>query len=316
MERYFLKLAQLVTAEAASAGTPTSPKERYVSFEQKVGRIFLSANSFLGLCFKHICQDFTFTSYLLVFNEAWLVQRISPFLSQEIALESIVSLWRLPGLAPELYLNYDCDKSRTNLFEDLTKLLSKNAFPVAGIDGLHVLSLDALLAVVDSIEGHCTSVGCSCASHQSICAQLKAAPTNATTARHLAVSAPPPTNGFMTGEIMTSSTSTSAASAFEIVSTTRLHRTSGPGTDYAAPTSNVPGSSAVESGSGVSTTAAHQCVRTWHGTLVDQLRSKSLPTPETLATRRRHKTIMLAGIDQFNADASKGIAFLQVRAHL
>ena len=105
---------------------------------------------------------------------------MEPFIfRQEIALESIVSLWRLPGLAPELYLNYDCDKSRTNVFEDLTKLLSKNAFPVAGIDGLHVLSLDALLAVVDSIEAHCTSVGCSCASHQAICAQLKAPPAAA-----------------------------------------------------------------------------------------------------------------------------------------
>ena len=232
-----------------------------------------------------------------------------------------MSLWRLPGLAPELYLNYDCDKSRTNLFEDLTKLLSKNAFPVAGIDGLHVLSLDALLAVVDSIEGHCTSVGCSCASHQSICAQLKAAPAPST--RHLSVSAPPPTNGFMTGEIMTSSSSSAAvtttatfSSAFEIVSTTRHHRGSVPGTSVDFPSSSattlaVPGSSSAETGS-AATSTHHQCLRAWHGALVDQLRSKTLPTPEALATRRRHKAIMLAGIDQFNADASKGIAFLQV----
>lgn len=76
---------------------------------------------------------------------------------REIALESIVQLWRIPGLVTELYLNYDCDLYCSNLFEELTKLLSKNAFPVAGLFSTHLLSLDALLTVVDSIEQHCHS---------------------------------------------------------------------------------------------------------------------------------------------------------------
>ena len=224
-----------------------------------------------------------------------------------------------------MYLNYDCDKSRTNVFEDLTKLLSKNAFPVAGIDGLHILSLDALLAVVDSIEAHCTSVGCSCASHQAICAQLKAAPAAAASStRHLSVSAPPPTNGFMTGEIMTSSAPGAAAStatfssALEIVSSTRLHRaaTAGTSADFPAAaaslTATASSTSEAAGAAGAGPSSHHHCLRAWHGALVDQLRSKSLSTPEALATRRRHKAILLAGIDQFNADASKGIAFLQV----
>lgn len=37
----------------------------------------------------------------------------------------MVQLWRIPGLVTELYLNYDCDLYCPNLFEDLTKLLSK-----------------------------------------------------------------------------------------------------------------------------------------------------------------------------------------------
>ncbi|XP_069123729.1 Golgi-specific brefeldin A-resistance guanine nucleotide exchange factor 1-like isoform X1 [Argopecten irradians] len=82
--------------------------------------------------------------------------RIS-FEIREIALESIVQLWRIPGLVTELYLNYDCDLYCSNLFEDLTKLLSKNAFPVQGLFSTHLLSLDALLTVVDSIEQHCHS---------------------------------------------------------------------------------------------------------------------------------------------------------------
>ncbi|XP_066992463.2 Golgi-specific brefeldin A-resistance guanine nucleotide exchange factor 1 [Anabrus simplex] len=76
---------------------------------------------------------------------------------KEIALESVVQLWRIPGLVTELYLNYDCDLYCPNLFEDLTKLLSKNAFPVSGLYNTHLLSLDALLTIIDSIEAHCHS---------------------------------------------------------------------------------------------------------------------------------------------------------------
>jgi len=42
-----------------------------------------------------------------------------------LPLDSVVQLWRIPGFVTELYLNYDCDLYCPNLFEDLTKLLSK-----------------------------------------------------------------------------------------------------------------------------------------------------------------------------------------------
>jgi brefeldin A-resistance guanine nucleotide exchange factor 1 len=74
---------------------------------------------------------------------------------KEIVLETIVQLLRIPGLPAELYLNYDCDFYSTNLFEELTKMLSKNAFPVAGLTSTHILSLDALLSVIDHIELEC-----------------------------------------------------------------------------------------------------------------------------------------------------------------
>jgi brefeldin A-resistance guanine nucleotide exchange factor 1 len=74
---------------------------------------------------------------------------------KEIALETIVQLLRIPGLPAELYLNYDCDIYSSNLFEELTKMLSKNAFPVAGLTSTHILSLDALLSVIDHIELEC-----------------------------------------------------------------------------------------------------------------------------------------------------------------
>jgi len=34
-------------------------------------------------------------------------------------------MYKMPGFITELYLNYDCGLYTTNLFEDLTKVLSK-----------------------------------------------------------------------------------------------------------------------------------------------------------------------------------------------
>nr|XP_015202262.1 PREDICTED: Golgi-specific brefeldin A-resistance guanine nucleotide exchange factor 1 isoform X1 [Lepisosteus oculatus] len=79
-----------------------------------------------------------------------------PYEMKEMALEAIVQIWRIPSFVTELYINYDCDYYCSNLFEDLTKLLSKNAFPVSGqLYTTHLLSLEALLTVIDSIEAHC-----------------------------------------------------------------------------------------------------------------------------------------------------------------
>ncbi|XP_077585431.1 Golgi-specific brefeldin A-resistance guanine nucleotide exchange factor 1 isoform X3 [Stigmatopora nigra] len=79
-----------------------------------------------------------------------------PYEMKEMALESLVQLWRIPSFVTELYINYDCDFYCSNLFEDLTKLLSKNAFPVSGqLYTTHLLSLEALLTVIDSTEAHC-----------------------------------------------------------------------------------------------------------------------------------------------------------------
>lgn len=77
---------------------------------------------------------------------------------KEISLDNILQLWRIPGLVTELYINYDCDFYCSNLFEELTKLLAKNAFPVTtSVYHTHLLSLDALLTIVESIEQHCNN---------------------------------------------------------------------------------------------------------------------------------------------------------------
>lgn len=48
-----------------------------------------------------------------------------PYEMKEMALEAIVQLCRIPSFVTELYINYDCDYYCANLFEELTKLLSK-----------------------------------------------------------------------------------------------------------------------------------------------------------------------------------------------
>ena len=57
-----------------------------------------------------------------------------PYEMKEMALEALVQLWRIPSFVTELYINYDCDFYCSNLFEDLTKLLSKVMIPYVIVD--------------------------------------------------------------------------------------------------------------------------------------------------------------------------------------
>ncbi|XP_053679381.1 Golgi-specific brefeldin A-resistance guanine nucleotide exchange factor 1 [Anopheles nili] len=76
--------------------------------------------------------------------------------ARELAMDNLLQLWRIPGFAAELYINYDCNLYCTNLFEDLTKLLSKNTLSATqAIYSIHTLSMDALLTIVESIERNC-----------------------------------------------------------------------------------------------------------------------------------------------------------------
>lgn len=79
---------------------------------------------------------------------------------RELALDNLLQKLRVPGFAAELYINYDCDLYCANIFESITKLLSKNALlAIAGttIYGTQLLSLDALITIISSIEKNCTS---------------------------------------------------------------------------------------------------------------------------------------------------------------
>lgn len=75
---------------------------------------------------------------------------------RELALEAIVRLWRISGLPAELYLNYDCGLYSSNLYEELMKLLSKNASALMGnMQNMQFVSLDAIFTLISGMEIRC-----------------------------------------------------------------------------------------------------------------------------------------------------------------
>eukprot|EP00118_Oscarella_pearsei_P026459 m.309936 g.309936 ORF g.309936 m.309936 type:complete len:1642 (+) comp48637_c0_seq1:73-4998(+) len=74
---------------------------------------------------------------------------------KETALECVVKLCQIPYLVTELYLNFDADLYSSNVFEELTKLLSKNAYPSGALFPSHLLCLDALMAILGAIKNNC-----------------------------------------------------------------------------------------------------------------------------------------------------------------
>lgn len=81
--------------------------------------------------------------------------------TRELALENLLQLFRVPGFAAELYINYDCDLYCVNLFENITKMLSKNALSATATQSIystHLLSLESLLTIIEAIDKNCASL--------------------------------------------------------------------------------------------------------------------------------------------------------------
>jgi brefeldin A-resistance guanine nucleotide exchange factor 1 len=77
---------------------------------------------------------------------------------QRTALEAVVDLCRTPSFAPEIYANFDCDISSSNVLEDhILALLSRSAFPVsAQITPTHLLSMEGIVSIVYGISRRCS----------------------------------------------------------------------------------------------------------------------------------------------------------------
>eukprot|EP00884_Botryococcus_braunii_P022699 jgi/Botrbrau1/9112/Bobra.0305s0016.2 len=78
---------------------------------------------------------------------------------QEAALEGILDLCNQPGFIRDVYVNLDCRIERSNLFETITGLLSKAAFPVnCPLAPVHLLALDALFAILSALAKGCSGM--------------------------------------------------------------------------------------------------------------------------------------------------------------
>ncbi|XP_020603212.1 Golgi-specific brefeldin A-resistance guanine nucleotide exchange factor 1-like [Orbicella faveolata] len=183
----------------------------------------------------------------------------------------------------ELYLNYDCDVYSTNVFEELCKLLSKNAFPAAGsLYSVHILALDALLAVVQSIEEHCHS--------QLLNTIEKAIDEN------------------IPNKLQKKKTGDDDSGTDENCDSPPLSPPSPPTSGFAM---------AKKMAVGVASEESEEITQKYSDSdkvlqsRVGLVFSSDLPTADTLAKLRQRKKILQAGTEQFNTKPKKGIEFLQ-----
>ncbi|XP_058111116.1 ARF guanine-nucleotide exchange factor GNL2 [Magnolia sinica] len=71
---------------------------------------------------------------------------------QEVAIEGIISFCRQPTFIIEAYVNYDCDPICRNVFEDIGKLLCKNAFPTGSpLSSIQVQAFEGLVAIIHQV---------------------------------------------------------------------------------------------------------------------------------------------------------------------
>ena len=78
--------------------------------------------------------------------------------SQRVALESLVDLCRHEHFATDLYMYYDCDLTKPNVFEEVTSVLAQTSYPVdATLSPVHLLSLEGLLCIVQAVSNRAPS---------------------------------------------------------------------------------------------------------------------------------------------------------------
>ncbi|XP_055856170.1 Golgi-specific brefeldin A-resistance guanine nucleotide exchange factor 1 [Episyrphus balteatus] len=82
----------------------------------------------------------------------------TPYEMRELALDNLLQLWRIPGFVAELYINYDCDLYCSDLFENITNLLSKYTLSATNaVYSTHLLSMDTLISIIEIIERNCVA---------------------------------------------------------------------------------------------------------------------------------------------------------------
>ncbi|CAI8046654.1 Golgi-specific brefeldin A-resistance guanine nucleotide exchange factor 1 [Geodia barretti] len=232
---------------------------------------------------------------------------------KDAVLETILRLCHYPYLMAELYVNYDCSLYCSNVFENLTKLLSKSSLPTQGLSSNHLLSLDALLAIIKSFQ--------SC--------QQQALPDNA-----LAVNSQlSETEGenAPSGALATSQEGSTQINSAGIIFSSRPERetvlveemsitsvrSDSALADHVTETAvEIAGQSCPASGMDTVKAASGYMMAirgTREGDFPPETTVVELATPKELIEIRQRKKVILAATEQFNLKPKQGITFLQER---
>ena len=229
---------------------------------------------------------------------------------RELGLDFLVQIWKLPCLVTELYLNYDCDLYCSNLFEDTTKLLSKNAFSLqSGINSLHLLCLEGLVSILDGIENHCThritsAAHSSIGSDESNCSSVFYCDSQ-DQYPHLILPPSSVSSVSLSDEKVPGSSATSKDLPDESLDLeSHDEATPSSGGDTVASTSTAVNKTIT----GLSPQPRRGYVNTGSNRVSEET---LLPTHEELMAIRHKKKILHTGSEHFNTKASKGIEFLQ-----
>ncbi|XP_068649287.1 ARF guanine-nucleotide exchange factor GNL2-like [Aristolochia californica] len=102
-------------------------------------------NSLRGSLRLQLEAFFTFVLFRIAANSN------SPQL-QEVAMEGIINFCRQPSFVIEAYVNYDCDPICRNVFEDIGKLICRNAYTVtSSLSSNQIQAFEGLVTIIYTI---------------------------------------------------------------------------------------------------------------------------------------------------------------------
>lgn len=94
---------------------------------------------------------FTFVSFRVV------IQPSSSLQIKEVAIEAVINFCRQPKFIFEVYVNYDCNIVFRDVFEDIGKLLCKQAFPTgtgSPLNTIQIQAFEGLVILIHNISDH------------------------------------------------------------------------------------------------------------------------------------------------------------------
>ena len=87
----------------------------------------------------------------LIYSQTYVVGEIG---SPQVfaTMQGLLDFCSQPGFIRDIYTNLDCCIERSNMFEAISALLSKTAFPVnCSLGAVHLLSMEGLFSILSAL---------------------------------------------------------------------------------------------------------------------------------------------------------------------